>query len=137
MQIAIPFAKLRIWEVAVGPIANELMALAVFLVASGQVCIERTDDGFALWPPELHVLRIVLRRQVLAVAEVDATILLVPSPVPRPVEDLQGKLRQVFIPSTELRFLQNEPSRLDAMTRIDGTREIGVNKLSIGSHGLQ
>ena len=83
VEIAIPLAVLSIGEVGISPLADALVAIEILLVASTEISIERADDSLALRPPELHVLRIVLRRQVLAVAEVDdAAVLLVPSPVP-------------------------------------------------------
>ena len=56
MQITIPFAILPVWEVAVGKVAHHPMAFDVFLITRCQIGIETTDDGFRLWPPELHVL---------------------------------------------------------------------------------
>ena len=91
MQIAIPFGIILVGQVGIGPLADLLVALQIFVIARGQIGVERSDDGFALRPPELHVLRIVLRRQVFAVAEVDDSAkFLVPSPVPRPIEDGEG-----------------------------------------------
>ena len=93
MQIAVPLGKFRVWEMLVGPVADELVLLEVFFVARRQIGIQRHDNRLALRPPEFHVLRIVLRRQILAVAEIDdAAKLLVPAPVPRPVENLQREL---------------------------------------------
>ena len=56
VQIAIPLAELCIWEVSVGPLADALVLVDVLVVACCQVSIERSNDGFCLWPPELHVL---------------------------------------------------------------------------------
>ena len=89
MQIAKPLAAFGVRKVLVSPIADLLVTLEVFLVARSKVGVERSDDGFALWPPEFHVLRIVLWWQVAAVAEVDNTsVWLVPTPFERPIENL-------------------------------------------------
>ena len=56
MQIAIPFAILPVGEVAVGIVAHHPMAFDVLLITRCQIGIETADDGFRLWPPELHVL---------------------------------------------------------------------------------
>ena len=83
MEVAIPFAHLGVGEVGIGPLADALMTIEIFVVARYEERIERRNDSLGLRPPELHVLRIVLYWQVAAVAEVDdAAILLVPSPVP-------------------------------------------------------
>ena len=93
VQITIPLAKLLVGEVGICPLADLTVAVEILVVARCQVSIQRGDDRLALRPPELHVQRIVLRRQVLAVAEVDdASVFLVPSPVPRPVEDGQSRV---------------------------------------------
>ena len=89
VQIAVPLAAFGIGEVCVCPFAYLLVPDEVLVIASCLVGIECCDDSLGLWPPELHVLRVVLRWQVAAVAEVDdAAILLVPAPFPRPVKYL-------------------------------------------------
>lgn len=83
MEITIPFWVVLVREVSVCPLANALMTIEILLVASSKVGIERGNDCLALWPPELHILRVVLWWEVTTVSEVDdTTILLVPSPVP-------------------------------------------------------
>ena len=60
MQIAIPFGIILVGQVGIGPLADLLVALQIFVIARGQIGVERSNDGFALRPPKLHVLRIVL-----------------------------------------------------------------------------
>ena len=61
MQIAVPFGKIRVGEMLVGPVADESVLFEVLFVARRPIRIQRHDDGLALRPPEFHVLRIVLR----------------------------------------------------------------------------
>ena len=56
VKIAIPLAELGIWEVGVGPLADALVLVDVLVVARSQVSVERSNDGFGLWSPELHIL---------------------------------------------------------------------------------
>ena len=89
-------------------------------------------------PPELHILRIVLRREVFAILEVDDTaILLIPTPLPRPVENAECHLIEVITVGTSLGTLHDEPSRLNAMSRIDHTSGNRINQATIRSHTLQ
>ena len=60
MEIAIPFWVVLVREVGVCPLANALMTIEIFLVASSKVGIEGGNDSLSLWPPELHILRVVL-----------------------------------------------------------------------------
>ena len=75
---------------------------------------------------------------MLAILEVvDTAILLVPSPVPRPVKDLQAHLRELRIPAAMLRLVQDKPSGLDGMAGIDGATCHRVDKLTVRPHRLQ
>ena len=75
---------------------------------------------------------------MLAILEVvDTSILLVPSPVPRPVKDLQAHLRELRIPVAMLRLVQDEPSGLDGMAGIDGATRHRVDELTVRPHRLQ
>ena len=56
VKITIPFAELCIWEEGVGPLADALMLVDILVITCCQVSVERSDDGFGLWPPELHIL---------------------------------------------------------------------------------
>ena len=65
------------------------MHFEIFGVASRLVGVKRSDNRLALWPPKLHVVPILLGREVFAILEiVDSAVRLIPAPVPRPVEDL-------------------------------------------------
>ena len=89
MKVAEPLASFRVGEVAVCPVADLFVAFEVHIVAGSEIGVQRCDDGFTLWPPELHVLRIVLWRQIATVAKVDYSAkFVVTSPVVRPVEYL-------------------------------------------------
>ena len=123
---------------AVGPIAGHPVHEDVLLVPRGQVGVEGGNDGFALGPPELHVLRVVLHGQVATVAEVDeAAVGFVPTPIPRPVEDLESQTGQILVPVAEAGLFQQEPRRLNAMAGIDEAAVAGVDELAVGTYRLQ
>ena len=88
-EIAEPFAVFLVWKTGIRVFVYLLVHFQVFGIACGFIGIQRGDDGFALWPPELHVVPILLGREVFAILEiVDSAVRLIPAPVPRPVEDL-------------------------------------------------
>ena len=122
----------------ISPITDLLMHLKIFFILGSLISIQSGNDGFGLRPPELHVLRIVLNREVAAIAEIDdATILFVPAPVPRPFQYLKGHLYQFLIPTTMTGFFHNEPRGFDAMTGINNTAVTGVDKLTFRPHHLE
>ena len=138
MEVAVPFAVLLVREDAVGVVECLLVHLQVLVIARGLVGVQTRQDGLALGPPELHVLGIVLRRETLAVTEVDhAAVLLVPAPFPGPVNDGRAHLHEVRIPAAALRDVQDEPARLHAVARVDDAPGESVDELTVGSHHFQ
>ena len=119
----------------IGPVADLLMHLQIFFIARGLISIQSGNNGLCLRPPELHILRIILGRKILAITEInDTAIFFVPSPVPGPVKDSQCHIHQFFIPIAVLGLFQNKPGRLDAVSRIDGATVDRIDKFSVRTY---
>ena len=118
----------------IGPFVGEAMHFKVFIVAGDEMSIERGDDGFGLRPPEFHVLRIVLRREMTAIAEIDyAAEFIVPAPLPRPIQDFEREVCDMFVTAAIPCLLKQEPRCFNAMTGVyDATVEC-VNQLAFGA----
>lgn len=132
MEISIPFTKFWIRETFISPSINFLVLFNIFWIIASQESIKRSNDGLILWPPEFHVMPILLLRQILAVLEIgDATVLLVITPFPRPIINSQSHFFKLWIPFSITSFFKNKPSSFDGVTRIDASSGIGVDKLTI------
>ena len=93
MEIAEPFAVFLVWKTGIRVFVYLLVHFQVFGIACGFIGIQRGDDGFALWPPELHVMPVFLLRTVLAIPKIgDSTVCFVPTPFPGPVQDREPGL---------------------------------------------
>ena len=74
-------------RIAVRATLAAAVILVFFAVAGEVIGQQRGDDGFILWPPELHVLPVLLDGQAPHVAEIeDATVLRIPAALPHPVQ---------------------------------------------------
>ena len=134
MEIAVPFPIFPVRETGVCVFINHPVHFKVFLVAGSFIGIKCGDDGFALRPPEFHIVPVFLLRKVLAVFEIsDSTVCFVPAPFPGPVEDSQSHFFQFRVPVAVLGFFQDEPGCLDRMARIDGSSGDGVDEFAIRS----
>lgn len=99
MEIAEPFAVFLVWKTGIRVFVYLLVHFQVFGIACGFIGIQRGDDGFALWPPELHVMPVFLLRTVLAIPKIgDSTVCFVPTPFPGPVQDREPYLLQLRVP---------------------------------------
>ena len=111
------------------------MKLQIAGVACSLVGIQRGDHGLCLGPPELHVLRVVLSREALAVAEIDDSAkLLVPAPFPAPVQDGKGHILDILVPAAIFGLFEQEPCRFDAVARVDHASVQRVYQLALRSY---
>jgi hypothetical protein len=86
VQVAIPFAMLKIRKMIKAPSSQLLMPLRIFGVPSERISEKRRDEGFAVWPPKFHILPIFLDRSIIKVTKVeDTSELLVPTSLPHPI----------------------------------------------------
>lgn len=138
MQITVPFTIFLIGEMGISPVADLPVHSKIFFIMSRLIGIKSSNNRFGLRPPEFHILRIILRREMTAIPEINyASIFFVPAPFPRPIKNLQRHLHQLLIPITKAGFLQNEPRSLDAMPRIDDPTVASINKLPILTYRFQ
>lgn len=118
MEIAEPFAVFLVWKTGIRVFVYLLVHFQVFGIACGFIGIQRGDDGFALWPPELHVMPVFLLRAVLAIPKIgDSTVCFVPTPFPGPVQDREPYLLQLRVPVPVLGLFEDKPCRFDGMVR--------------------
>ena len=90
MQVAVPFAELGVGKVAEAPLMNLLVPAQIFVVARERPGQQRGNNGFAVRPPEFHVVPILLDWQPAQVAKIeDAALLFIPAALPHPVENRQ------------------------------------------------
>ena len=138
VQVAVPLRILLICEMLVGPLVSLLVDFEVFLIPCNEIGIKGCDDGLALRPPELHILGVVLRREVSAVAEVDdAAVLLVPTPFVVPVENLHAEFAHCLRVWIERSRIHKEPGCLDAVARIDDAAGDGIDELALFVHAFE
>ena len=132
MEIAEPFAVFLVWETGIRVFVYLLVHFQVFGIACGFIGIQRGDDGFALRPPELHVVPVFLLRTVLAIPKIgDSTVCFVPTPFPGPVQDREPYLLQLRVPVPVLGLFEDEPCRFDGMARIDGPAGNRIDKFAV------
>ena len=132
MEIAEPFAVFLVRETGVSVFVDQFVHFEVFRVACRFISIQRGDDGFALRPPELHVVPVFLLRTVLAIPEIgDSAMCFVPAPFPGPVQDREPHLLQLRVPVPVLGFFEDEPCRFDGMARIDGPAGNRIDKFAV------
>lgn len=92
MQIAVPFAVLRVGKVFETPVVHLLVPRGVFQVAGELIREQRGNESFIVRPPELHVMPVLLHGLVVDVSEIqNAAKLRVPTPRPHPVEHLASR----------------------------------------------
>ena len=137
VQVAVPLAVLPVGHALVGPLTHLLVPLKPLLLLRKVPGVLRGDQSLALRPPELHVLLVALRREVLAVAEADdAAVLLVPAPRERPVEDRERELEELLV-SGLLGDFHQEPARLDGVAGVDRAADHRVDELAVRPDGLE
>ena len=70
MQVAIPFAMFFVGEMLETPFAYFNEALLEDVLGSESIGKQQSDHGFAMRPPELHIVPVLLDRTMLEIAEV-------------------------------------------------------------------
>jgi len=98
MQVAIPFALLRVREVLIRPGVHVVVKLGVSGMAGELPGEEGCDHRLVVRPPELHVVPVFLHGEA---ADIDkreqAAVCGVPTSGPHPVKDLCAKSREFGI----------------------------------------
>ena len=62
MEVSKPFAVLRIGKMGVGPVMDLFVHILVATVMGNEMSQERCENCLVMWPPELHVVPILLRQ---------------------------------------------------------------------------
>ena len=136
VEVAKPFAVFWIGKVGKAPIVDGFQHARVTVEAGQFPREERGDDGFAVGPPELHILPVFLDRQTAQVGEVEqAAVFFVPTAFPHHVEDAASDLNPAcFIAETT--FVHEEPSAFDRVAGVEGSAVGVVDDGTVGRDGF-
>jgi hypothetical protein len=91
------------------------------------------DDRFAVRPPKLHIVPILLHWLVVHISKVkQSSVLRIPTASPHRIEDRKPEFPQSLI-FAKLTFVEDEPSAFDRVARIELPTVEVIEDLSMGS----
>jgi hypothetical protein len=98
---------------------SKLLPARAFQVAGHLEGKQGGDDRLVVWPPELHILPVLLQGLAVQIPEVEeAAELLVPAAPPHPVEHRQADPLPGRVPA-QARFMEDKPGCLDGVAGIE------------------